>query len=377
MNDIMSSEDRSWLEATCGKLKEKMSAQCDRLGTMMPYVPQNGRYYDMGSIHPEAWTNGFYSGMLWQMFHFTGAEKYRMNAAGIEKRLDGALEEYEKLDHDVGFQWLHTAVANYRLTGNETSRRRGLHAAGILAGRFNPAGNYIRAWNDEERQGIAIIDCLMNLPLLHWAYQETGYVSYRQIARNHTEMALKYIIRPDGSCNHMVRFDPVTGEYRNNPGGQGYESGSSWSRGHSWAIYGMTLAYRYLNDPRYLDAAKSVAHYFLANVSLNDYVPVIDFRSPAEPAYLDTTAGVCAACGLLELSDFVGKYEKTLYIRSALRCLKAMECYCCWEPEQDSILSHGSARYDRASDREVPIIYGDYFLIEGLLRLTGDAFFIW
>ena len=44
--------------------------------------------------------------------------------------------------------WLHSAVADYRLTGNEQSRVRGLMAASILAGRFNPVGGYIRAWNE-------------------------------------------------------------------------------------------------------------------------------------------------------------------------------------------------------------------------------------
>lgn len=377
MSYIMNESERNWLEDTYRKLNRKLSAQCDRLGSMMPYVPVNGCYTDMGETHLEAWTNGFYSGMLWQMFHATGEEKYRINAAVIEARLDRALETFVKLDHDVGFQWLHTAVADYRLTGNEKSRRRGLHAAGILAGRFHPVGEYIQAWNDKSKQGIAIIDCLMNLPLLHWAFQETGYASYRHIAEKHTDMALNYIIRADGSCNHIVEFDPATGEYRDNPAGQGYAGGSSWSRGQAWAIYGMALAYRYLKQPKYLNAAKTVAHYFLANVALNDYVPVIDFRAPGEPVYLDTTAGVCAACGMLELARFTGEYESPLYIRSAINCLRATEAYCVWEPSTDSILSHGSARYDRASDREVPIIYGDYFLTEGILRLKEQAFLIW
>ena len=267
-------------------------------------------------------------------------------------------------------------MANWRLTGNETSRKRGLHAAGILAGRYNPAGHYIRAWNGE-RQGIAIVDCLMNLPLLYWAAEQTGSAAWKRIAVEHTETALKYILRPDGSCNHMVDFDPETGEYRGNPGGQGYESGSSWSRGQSWAIYGMALAYRYTKKQEYLNASKRSAHYFMANTALSGYVPLLDFRAPREPAYYDTTAGVCAACGLLELSEHVGELEKELYVQSALRCLKGIESFCCWEPRRDSILDGGSARYDRASDRQVPIIYGDYFLTEAILRLRGKAFLIW
>lgn len=191
-------------------------------------------------------------------------------------------------------------------------------------------------------------------------------------------MVLNYILRPDGSCNHMVEFDPATGEYLDNPGGQGYESGSSWSRGQAWAIYGMSLAYRYTGDEVYLDAAKRVAHYFCANLAIHDYIPLIDFRAPAQPVYYDTTAGVCAACGLLELSEHVGILEKDLYVKSAVRCLKTVtDRFCQWNPDIDSIVSCGSARYDRESDRQVPIIYGDYFLTEGILRLLDRDFLIW
>lgn len=370
-------ETLNWAESVWEKLEIKLEAECRRLGSMMPYAPINGTYEDMGKKELTAWTNGFYSGMLWQMYHATGKECYKDAAAGIEERLDEALAAFTKLDHDVGFLWLHTAVADYRLTGSQISRTRGLHAAGILAGRYNPKGRYIKAWNGE-RAGIAIVDCLMNLPLLYWAAEELHDNAYRQIAVNHTEMALNYIIRPDGSCNHMVEFDPATGEYLDNPGGQGYERGSSWSRGQAWAIYGMSLAYRYTGNEAYLDAAKRVAHYFCANLAINDYIPLIDFRAPVQPVYYDTTAGVCAACGLLELSGHVRIQEKDLYVKSAVRCLKAVtDRFCQWDPEKDSVVSFGSARYDRESDRHVPIIYGDYFLTEGILRLVNRDFLIW
>lgn len=110
----------------------------------------------------------------------------------------------------------------------------------------------------------------------------------------------------------------------------------------------------------------------------HDYIPLIDFRAPAQPVYYDTTAGVCGACGLLELSEHVEPLEKELYVKSAVRCLKAVtDRFCDWNPDKDSIVSHGSARYDRESDRMVPIIYGDYFLTEGILRLLNRDFLIW
>lgn len=366
-----------WASQVWEKLQKKLKAECLRIGSAIPYIPANGAYSDMAEQSLVWWTNGFWSGILWQMYHATKEEVYKETAEKIEIRLDQGLADYEGLDHDVGFLWLHTAVADYRLTGNKQSRTRGLHAAGILAGRFQPSGGYIRAWN-KGQDGIAIVDCLMNLPLLYWAALEREDAGLKQIALRHADMALQYIIRPDGSCNHLVAFDPETGEYLDNPGGQGYESGSSWTRGQSWAIYGMALSYRYTGKQEYLDGAKRTAHYFIANAALSNYEVVIDFRAPEEPVYYDTTAAVCAACGLLELSAFVGEYEKPLYIKAAVRLLKKIdEKFCQWDPELDSIVSHGSARYHRESDREVPIIYGDYFFLEGILRLLDKDFLIW
>lgn len=51
------------------------------------------------------------------------------------------------LHYDAGFMVMPAAVADYRLTGREASRRMGMHAVNLPAGRFNPAWNFIRAWN--------------------------------------------------------------------------------------------------------------------------------------------------------------------------------------------------------------------------------------
>lgn len=92
----------------------------------------------------------------------------------MEDRLKDLLFAFEGLDHDMGFLFLPSAVADWRATGNQESRRRGLHAANLLAGRFNMSGNFIRAWNSNPMAGLdnsgwMIIDCMMNIPLLYWA----------------------------------------------------------------------------------------------------------------------------------------------------------------------------------------------------------------
>ncbi len=374
-------EDIKWAEDVWEKLQKKLEIVSERVKDIIPGdADKTGKFVDRGS-DIFWWTNGFWAGLLWQMYHATGQESYKVNAEVIEKKLDTALEEFWGLHHDVGFMWSLSAVADYRLTGNEKSKNRGLHAANILAGRYNPNGRFIRAWNPEcdsslDTRGLMIIDCLMNLPLLYWADQITGDHRYDTIAKEHADTALRYILREDGSCNHIVQFDPETGEFVKSLGGQGYGEGSSWSRGQSWAVYGMTLSYLYTKEEKYLQAAKQAAHYFIANAALNDYVPLLDFRAPEEPKCIDTTAGVITACGLLELSKHVNEFERHLYVESAMRMLRVLvERYCDWDENTDAILGYGSGAYGR--DVHCPIIYGNYFLVEAVLRVLGKDSLLW
>ena len=378
---VLAPDALEWTQESNKKLKIKMEAQCKRVGSNIPYAPRNGKYHDMDFPNSDGiswWTNGFWTGMLWQMYNATKDTMYRKAAEDIEKRLDEALFNFEGLHHDVGFMWLHSAVANYRLTGNKTSRRRGLNAATLMAGRYNPLGKFIRAWNDD-CTGWIIIDTMMSLPMLYWASHELNDPRFAAIAMHHADTCLENAIRADGSCNHISILDPFTGTCMENPGGQGYESGSSWSRGHSWALYGFVLSYYYSKQVRYLNAAKRIAHYFIANLALNDWLPLVDFRAPAQPVKYDSTAAMCACCGLLEIAKHVGEHEKPLYVNAAMKILQSCEAaFCNWNPYEDGIMYGGAASYHgNGYDASTAIIYGDYFFVEALLRLEGQSFLIW
>lgn len=375
------------LEKIYEKIDTKLQAECARMGDRIPYTAENGRYEtDKGAQAPFWWTNGFWAGMLWQMFKSSGREIYKETAKKSEKVMEGALAGFVGLHHDVGFQFLHTAVADYRLTGDEKARVMGLHAANLLAGRFNPMGNFIRAWNDGNgprgeagnKTGWMIVDCLMNIPLLYWAGKEIDDPRYAYIADQHAHTAMRVLLREDGSCNHIGILDPSTGELLGLPGGQGYGEGSSWSRGQAWAVYGFALAFMHTGKQEYLDAAKRAAHYFISNIVSTDFVSLVDFRAPKEPVYWDTTATACAACGMLQIAEMVPEYEKSLYYDSAVNMLMALnEKHCDWNPETDGIVQNGTASYWSEKDRHVSIIYGDYFFVEGILRLLNRGFMIW
>ena len=382
MKHTLNPADSAWLEQVYARLCAKMSAQVLRQGDRAPHVTRNGSFgEDMLEKDVYWWTNGFWPGMLWQMYHATGESVYREAAEKSEGRLAEALTGYTGLHHDVGFMFHLASVAGFKLTGDAEMLRHGRHAAGVLAGRYNPLGQFIRAWENydknEDKSGWIIIDCLMNLPLLYWAAEEENDVRFSAIAKLHALTAAKHLLRPDGSANHIAILDPHTGELLDTPGGQGYAPGSSWTRGQAWALYGFALSAKYTGEAELLGAAKRSAHYFIANAALNGWNVVVDFRSPAEPVKTDASAAACAACGLLCLAGQVDEMERPLYQNAALALLRRLdEGYANWTPEQDGLIGGAAGSYFDP-DQPVSIIYGDFFFQEAVLRLMGKGFEIW
>ena len=370
-------DNKQWLETTYARIVTKINAELGRIGNGIPYMAKDG-HYDNKLADITWWTNGFWGGILWQLYHATKDERYAQAAQSNEVSLDQAILEFKGLHHDVGFMWLPTAVADYRLTKNDQSLQRGLRAAELLAGRYNPRGQYIRSWN-RDRSGWVIIDSMFNIQLLYWATDALQDPRFKFIADDHAHKVMNQIVRSDGSVAHIAVFDPNNGELLETLGGQGYGVGSSWSRGQAWAISGFALAYAHTQEPEYLATAKRVANYFIANVATTGDVPLVDFRAPATPKLIDTSASACAACGLLEISKHVPDLERTFYIDAAMRMLRAIEAeHVNWDPTVDGIVLDATPAYhDRAENLEQPIIYADYYFIEAILRLMGKDFQLW
>ena len=371
----LNEQQTKWAQETLERVSHKLEKVSERSKDKIPYTTVNGIHDDWsGGDKIGWWTNGFWGGMMWQMYALTGKEFYKEIAENNEKKLDADLMDYDKLDHDNGFKWLPTAVANYRMTGNKASRNRGLLAASNLAGRYNSAGRFIRAWNnwdlENDRTGWAIIDCMMNLPLLYWASEELKDPRFTQIATSHADTARDCFVRGDGSVNHIVSFDPINGGMIESFGGQGYGVGSSWTRGQSWGLYGFTLSYLHTKDASYLETAQRIANYFMANIPQSGLIPV-DFRQPVDVTWEDSTAAVIAACGLIELAKLTEGRQSGLYLNAALKMLTALtEKSFNWNEDEDNLLTKCTAAY-HDKKHEFSIIYGDYYFLEALMKLVG------
>ncbi len=380
-------ENRAWAEEVFAKIDKKMSAVTVRSrDKIADGVDEKGFHIETPAW---GWTAGFWGGLNWLLYNRTKNENYRLTAESSEKKMDSALSQYDVLHHDVGFMWHILSGASYRLTGNKESRTRNLFAAASLFARFvmgDERGGFIRAWNgwsgDDSNKNWTIIDCMMNVPLLYWASKELNDDRFKRIAMAHADMAIDCHLREDGSVVHIVEHNRVDAHaVEKTYGGQGIAVGSSWSRGQAWALYGFVLSYIHTGEERYLNAAKRVANYFIANCC-DDWLPRVDFRAPEEPVYYDSTAGACAACGLIELGRLLPEGEGGMYMNGAIKMLRAMEeKFCDFNPENDHMLDYGTVRYPYQESFmkgvHISIIYGDYFYTEAVLKILGEEFLPW
>lgn len=133
----------------------------------------------------------------------------------------------------------------------------------------------------------------MNLPLLFWAYEETGKEVYRDRAVSHLKATLKTIVREDGSTYHTFFFDPETGDPERGETHQGFSDDSCWARGQAWGIYGLAICYRYTKLEEIIPLWEKVTDYFVRHLPEDD-VPYWDlcFTEGDEPR--DTSSAAIA-----------------------------------------------------------------------------------
>ena len=354
--------------------KFRRGAEEARSRGIIPYKSENGQWIESPYDGNSWWTGGFWPGLMWQFYAATHDVFYLEEARRTEALLTAEFRTFRFLNHDVGFMYLLSCGADWKLTGDEQALQDTLHAASLLMGRFNPTG-FLRAWNGPDQPGFAIIDCMMNLSLLYWASRRTGDPRFAKVADIHADTTLREFIRPDGSVSHIIEFDPQTGRRVREHPGQGYALGTQWSRGQAWGLYGFTLAHRNTGNPAYLAAAEKIAANLIAHIR-PDGLTDCDFCQPADAERIDNIAGAIAACGLQELNRLTGRQD---YETAALTLTDALLDRCCdWTDQRLGLLTRCTASYhDDGAGRHTNITYGDYFLVEALAKLSGTDPMLW
>lgn len=370
------------------KLLKKIEKNIEKIGADLSDFPgaEDGNYLKSKDRaikigHIFNWTQSFFVGMALWAYKDTGDKKFLDWALQYKEAYsDKVFKTPMETMHDIGFLYSPYAVMLYNITKDEEFKEIGIKAAEALAMRYEPKGGYIRAWGRmdyktpdyvdaelakdhffTESKGLAIVDCMMNLPILFWASEVTGHPFYKRIAMMHADTTMKYFVREDYSVMHAYRFSEETGEPLGEANYCGYANGSHWARGTAWAIYGFAIAYNYTGKAEYLDTSMKLLQKFMAECKGD--VPVWDFRLPDdEEKSVDTSAAAVVLCGILEIE----KHKTNKYLQKYKMVLRdALEKYIDYDEDVMGILKEQNGTHTYTS-------FGDYYIIESLMKADSD-----
>jgi len=318
------------------------------------------------------WTSGFFPGSLWYLYEYSDDPVLKEEAVEMSMRVEN--EKYTTNNHDVGFILYCSFGNGLRITGDQSYNEILLTAAKSLCTRFRPNTGCIQSWPPRDGwQCPVIVDNMMNLELLMWAFKKSGDSTFYKIAVSHADTTMKNHYRPDYSAYHVVSYDTITGRVETKATAQGAAKESVWSRGQSWGLYGYTMMYRETGLKRYLDQALHIADFLINNPNLpEDKIPYWDYSAPEIPAAKrDASAGAIMASALIELSGIAGGEKGNEYLKVAekqLRTLSSPEYRAKKGENGDFILMHSVGSLPANSEVDVPLTYADYYFIEALMR---------
>ncbi|WP_424464600.1 glycoside hydrolase family 88 protein [Pseudoclavibacter helvolus] len=323
------------------------------------------------------WTTSFWPGMMWLAGDATGDPAFHeaalKHAADFERRLY-ADEDLET--HDLGFLYSLSVVTAWKQTGDERWRTAGIKAGERLMTRFLEPAGILQAWgdlSDPAQRGRAIIDSLMNMPLLTWVGEQTGDPRYADAVRRHTEQLRTQIFRADDSTFHTFYWDAETGDPLRGGTEQGAFDESCWARGEAWGIYGFALNSQAVGDPRQLEAAWRCADYYLAHLP-SDGIPYWDLvYTEGSDAPRDSSAAAIAACGFLELAAVDPDPERSARaLQAAHAQIDALIAEATPQPAEssDALLLHGVYDLPKLVGVDEGTLWGDYFFLEALTRAS-------
>lgn len=344
------------------------------------------KYYQI-----DEWTGGFWPGSLWYMYEYTKEEKWKTAAQKWTNSLE--TNQFNTSHHDIGFMMYCSYGNAIRFDANPKYEAILVQSAKSLTQRYSQTVGSIQSWNQRKSKGEintwqypVIMDNMMNLELLYYASKVTKDDRYKKIAIAHAEQTMKNHLRADFSSYHVVNYDPKTGKVLHKQTLQGFSDESTWARGQAWGIYGFTTSYRETKDKRFLTTARKMADFFINHPNMpTDGVPYWDYNAGAagfkpdwdfKPANYketprDASAAAIASSAMLELSTYVTGKEKTKYYNAAVKILKSLSSDNYLNTKKANpyfLLQHSTGNLPSDREIDVPLIYSDYYFLEGLLR---------
>ena len=342
--------------------KVRIPKTIDKLGRMV-YIPIDD------------WCSGFFPGSLCYLYQLTNDKSWLLQSKRFTEALDSI--QYLTWHHDVGFMIGSSYLNIYRLSPNKAYKKAIIQTAKSLCTRFRKKAGVIQSWNVDRgwqsKRGWTcpvIIDNMMNLELLFEATRLSGDSTYWKVAVSHANKTLENQFRKDGSCYHVVDYDPNNGAVLHRQTAQGYADNSAWARGQAWAVYGYTVCYRYTHDRKYLDQAVKTLNFVMQNPNLpDDLIPYWDFDAPNIPNEpRDASSAACIASALYEMNNYLPDNGYTSLADRIIRSLSSPEYRAPLGKNGCFLLMHSVGSIPHNNEIDVPLNYADYYFLEALTR---------
>ena len=342
--------------------KVRIPKTIDKLGRMV-YIPIDD------------WCSGFFPGSLCYLYQLTNDKSWLLQSRRFTEALDSI--QYLTWHHDVGFMIGSSYLNIYRLSPNKAYKKAIIQTAKSLCTRFRKKAGVIQSWNVDRgwqsKRGWTcpvIIDNMMNLELMFEATRLSGDSTYWKVAVSHANKTLENQFRKDGSCYHVVDYDPNNGAVLHRQTAQGYADNSAWARGQAWAVYGYTVCYRYTHDRKYLDQAVKTLNFVMQNPNLpDDLIPYWDFDAPNIPNEpRDVSSAACIASALYEMNNYLPDNGYTSLADRIIRSLSSPEYRAPLGKNGCFLLMHSVGSIPHNNEIDVPLNYADYYFLEALTR---------
>lgn len=319
------------------------------------------------------WCSGFYPGSLWYLYEFNQDNSFKALAEKYTALIGN--EKHTTTTHDLGFMLYCSFGNGLKLTNQKAYEEVLVTGSKSLCTRYNPTVGLIKSWdhNTDKWQYPVIIDNMMNLEMLMWAFKYTGDSIFYNIALSHADKTMVNHYRTDYSCYHVVSYDTITGIPHIKQTHQGAADESIWARGQAWGLYGYVMMYRETGHKRYLEMANHIADLMINHPNMPaDKIPYWDYLASEIPnEQRDASAAAIMASALIELSGYVDKNLTSQYLSVAetqLRTLASPEYLAEPGTNGNFILKHGVGHKPGNSEVDVPLTYADYYFLEALLR---------
>ncbi|MCM3761327.1 glycoside hydrolase family 88 protein [Alkalihalobacillus oceani] len=332
-----------------------------------PHITKDGKWLTFRYGH---WTGGFWTGLQWiKSLYETDQQAALQQAAAWARRLKARTADNKT--HDMGFLFGPSCVMGERLTGDGQLKELAIAGAYNMSDLYEERAGLILAWDEPGYEGVAIVDTIMNLPLMVWASQDTGNEKLAQTAIQVADNIIRYHVRADASTYHTVRWDTESFAVVEQGTHQGFSAETCWSRGQAWALYGFANMYRYTGEKRYLDCSARLADYFWDHLDDGTTLPRWDFYFRNEPdAPIDSSAASIAAAGMLLLADQSPAEQEARWHKRGELLVQALIDHC-FSPRSDcyGLIERATVDQPRRSGVGESTMYGDYYFVEALYRL--------